>query len=154
LHALRHRIPAEHRSFVGALIVFAFFWLAADAGNELFWWSRLFGFPQMAMSPFFLMIVSFFAMKRCSGLLSAENAVGIISAGLKQSQPAWDLSARETEIYTLLAAGLENADISEKLFISPHTLKNHVSNIYRKAGAKNRLDLIRIAGLADSIPPL
>jgi DNA-binding NarL/FixJ family response regulator len=54
------------------------------------------------------------------------------------------LSTRETEIVHLIADGLANKDIAEKLFLSVHTIKTHRKNIIRKLGFtfKNAAELI------------
>lgn len=49
------------------------------------------------------------------------------------------LSKREYEVLELLSGGLSNKDIGNKLFISEKTVKNHVTNIYKKLGVKDRL---------------
>ncbi len=49
------------------------------------------------------------------------------------------LTAREAEVMNLVALGLNNHEISEKLCISNHTTKAHVSSIYRKLGVSNRV---------------
>ena len=49
------------------------------------------------------------------------------------------LTDREAEIMNLVAEGLNNKEISEKLCISNHTTKAHVSSIYKKLGVKNRV---------------
>lgn len=62
------------------------------------------------------------------------------------------LSEREKEIVSLVAKGLTNSDVAEKLFLSEGTVKNYISNIFSKLGAKNRASLIEIArksGLID-----
>lgn len=51
------------------------------------------------------------------------------------------LTERETEIMCLVAEGLSNRQIAEKLVLSPGTVKIHVHNIYSKLGVKNRVDL-------------
>ena len=51
------------------------------------------------------------------------------------------LTERETEIMCLVAAGMSNRQIAEKLVLSPGTVKIHVHNIYSKLGVKNRVDL-------------
>ena len=56
----------------------------------------------------------------------------------------FSISEREKEIALLLALGLSNKEIAEKLFISPGTVKNHVYNIYEKTGVKNRVELTRL----------
>jgi len=62
------------------------------------------------------------------------------------------LSERDKEIVSLVARGLTNSEIAEKLFLSEGTVKNYISNIFSKLGAKNRASLIEIArkgGLID-----
>ena len=52
-----------------------------------------------------------------------------------------ELSERELEIIELVAKGLTNLEISQQLMISKRTVENHVSNIFAKTGAKNRVAL-------------
>ena len=49
------------------------------------------------------------------------------------------LTAREAEVMNLVVSGLNNHEISEKLCISNHTTKAHMSNIDRKLGVNNRV---------------
>jgi DNA-binding CsgD family transcriptional regulator len=51
-----------------------------------------------------------------------------------------DLSWREVEILRLVATGRSNREIGEELFISGHTVANHVRSILRKTGAANRTE--------------
>jgi DNA-binding NarL/FixJ family response regulator len=48
------------------------------------------------------------------------------------------LTSREAEILELVPAGLTNAAIAERLWISPGTVKKHLDNIYAKLGVANR----------------
>lgn len=50
------------------------------------------------------------------------------------------LTARETEVLRLLAEGLPNNEIAERLYISPRTAEHHVSNILSKLGLTNRAE--------------
>jgi DNA-binding NarL/FixJ family response regulator len=50
-----------------------------------------------------------------------------------------ELSDRELEILRLIAIGKDNADIAQELFISPKTVKNHISNILMKLQIDNRI---------------
>ncbi len=55
------------------------------------------------------------------------------------------LSERETEILRLLAEGLRNSQIAERLFISERTVKVHVANIFAKLGLHDRVQATRYA---------
>ncbi|MCP9916483.1 helix-turn-helix domain-containing protein [Cyanobium sp. ATX 6F1] len=56
-----------------------------------------------------------------------------------------NLSERELEIIELVATGLTNQEVAKKLMISKRTVDNHVSNIFTKTGAKNRVALLNWA---------
>lgn len=49
------------------------------------------------------------------------------------------LTSREVEILAMVAVGAKNEEIAEKLHISPHTVKTHIYNIFRKIDVPNRL---------------
>lgn len=55
------------------------------------------------------------------------------------------LSTREYEVLGLLSKGLSNKNIGEELFISEKTVKNHVTQIYRKLEVKDRLQAVIFA---------
>jgi len=55
------------------------------------------------------------------------------------------LSLRELEVLRLLAAGLSNAEIGSKLFISLGTVKWHVKNIFGKLGVGSRTQAVAYA---------
>jgi two-component system, NarL family, response regulator LiaR len=56
-----------------------------------------------------------------------------------------DLSGRELEILHYLAIGHSNRDIAQKVFLSEQTVKNKLSEIYRKLGAENRTEAVALA---------
>ena len=55
------------------------------------------------------------------------------------------LSAREIEVITLIAEGFTNVEISEKLFLSKHTVNTHRKNIMNKLGVKNTAGIVMYA---------
>ncbi|PLX78079.1 MAG: hypothetical protein C0615_04135, partial [Desulfuromonas sp.] len=56
-----------------------------------------------------------------------------------------DLTARETDILKILALGYSNEMIAEELCISPHTVKSHISNIFKKIRVHNRRHAVQWA---------
>ena len=63
----------------------------------------------------------------------------------QETEPRVKLTEREREVLTLLADGLSNAAISKRLFVSVHTVRNHVANLANKLGAHSRLEVLSIA---------
>ena len=66
-------------------------------------------------------------------------------AGQKQAVPDNRLSEREREVLQLVSQGLGNKEISDKLYISESTVKNHLRNILDKLHLQNRMQLIAFA---------
>jgi DNA-binding NarL/FixJ family response regulator len=56
-----------------------------------------------------------------------------------------ELTSREREVMTLVAAGMRNDEIAERFVISPATVKTHVSRALRKLDARDRAQLVAIA---------
>ena len=55
----------------------------------------------------------------------------------------WDsLTPAERSVVGLLRDGLANAEIAERLFVSPRTVTTHLSNVYAKLGLKSRSELV------------
>jgi DNA-binding NarL/FixJ family response regulator len=57
------------------------------------------------------------------------------------TRPDGDLTGREREVAALLADGLTNGQLAERLFISPKTAAVHVSNILAKLGLSSRAEI-------------
>lgn len=55
----------------------------------------------------------------------------------------YDLTERETEIVRLILEGLNNNEIGTRLYISPHTVKTHILNIFKKTQVNRRAALIK-----------
>lgn len=59
--------------------------------------------------------------------------------------PRSALTPRERQVLALLAGGQTNREIADRLHLSPHTVKEHASGLYRKLGARNRADAVQRA---------
>src|SRR4051794_14742392 len=64
---------------------------------------------------------------------------------LPRSERLDELTPREREVVALVALGLSNPDIAERLVISPATSKTHVSRAMLKLGARDRSQLVAFA---------
>ena len=62
------------------------------------------------------------------------------------------ITPRELEILDLIASGLSNREIAEKLFVSENTVKTHASRLFDKLGARRRTQAVQIGKTARLIP--
>jgi two-component system response regulator DesR len=77
-------------------------------------------------------------------------AVRMVGLGMttfqpKANQPAPLLTERERDVLDLIASGSTNREIAERLYLSPHTVKEHTSVLYRKLRARNRAEAVQRA---------
>jgi DNA-binding NarL/FixJ family response regulator len=78
------------------------------------------------------------------------------AARAREPQPSRDLeqlTAREREVMALVAAGLSNDEIAQRLFVSPATAKTHVSRAMVKLGARDRAQLVVFAYESGLVAP-
>ena len=74
----------------------------------------------------------------------------------KGSKKTFGLTRRELQILSTVVAGYANKDIAQRFSLSEDTVKHHLSNIFDKVGASNRLELALFAihhRLVDEAPP-
>ncbi len=78
-------------------------------------------------------------------------AVRMVARGMTVFEPApggegdGELSPREREVLGLIADGATNPEIAARLYLSPHTVKDYTSSLYRKLGVRNRAEAARRA---------
>jgi DNA-binding NarL/FixJ family response regulator len=77
-----------------------------------------------------------------AAVTSQPPPAGAFGAGRK---PPAGLTAREAEVLTLLASGLSNAEIAQRLYLSNATVKTHINRIFAKTGARDRAQAVRYA---------
>ena len=86
------------------------------------------------------------------GATDVVKAVRMVALGMEvfgpqvEASPAtMGLTAREREVLAEIATGATNREIGDHLFLSPHTVKEHTSSIYRKLGVRNRAAAVQNA---------
>lgn len=79
---------------------------------------------------------------KLSSYFNSENKDGLRQLEVDKKCREYQISSRERDVLDLLLQGLKNNEISEKLYISPATVKNHVSSILSKCNVKKRTGLI------------
>ena len=77
--------------------------------------------------------------------LAPEAAEALIAATRRRPGIGSDLTDRELETLTLVVQGLSNSEIADRLVISVRTVTFHLTNIFTKLGAGNRVEAVTIA---------
>lgn len=91
------------------------------------------------------------AVLRDDGFVSFRSGTEV-GTRARPASAAEELSPREVEVLELLVLGLTNAEIAERLVVSPRTVESHRAGVQRKLGVRTRAELARIArqaGLVD-----
>jgi DNA-binding NarL/FixJ family response regulator len=70
---------------------------------------------------------------------------GVVNRDAARGELSRTLTAREIEIVQMVAQGLRNRTIGERLSITESTVKVHLHNIYQKLGVEGRLELVLVA---------
>jgi DNA-binding NarL/FixJ family response regulator len=81
--------------------------------------------------------------RRGEAYLDREVQQLVAEIAARAPDPALDsrLTSRELEVVPLIAAGLRNREVASRLGVSEQTVRNHLTNIYRKLGATNRTQM-------------
>ena len=94
-------------------------------------------------------------LKKIWKATGTRDRASLVSWGFRNNvlqEMRWDdhevrgtLTDREREVVSCLIRGLNNVEMAEILYLSPHTVKSHISRICLKVGAFNRSHLIAVA---------
>jgi ligand-binding sensor domain-containing protein/DNA-binding CsgD family transcriptional regulator len=119
--------------------------------NESTWSIRVVR-PLRASPVFWLVILggagaalaAFFRSRRKRSIRPERILIPDDEAVLLRVAEKFRLSGREIELLKLILGGQTNDEISRTLFISPSTVRNHVSNIYQKLHVRSRIQLLNL----------
>lgn len=137
----RRHIPSDF--FVPHLARYFLFLLPLvflAAANDVFQLGPRFGGDGIPFSPIFTLLIDGFIIAVVGKRLVSQGSHAV---SVKDLAADHELTLRETDVLSLLVEGASNNAIGESLHISPHTVKNHVSVIFRKIGVSNRFELLK-----------
>ncbi len=101
------------------------------------------GLPFLSMDHLFYLSWNIVSMSAAVRLLRPGDAgVPVLDFVPEERIRALGLSGREAQMAVLIARGLANKEIAAELGISPATVRTHIYNLYQKAGARSRVELI------------
>lgn len=83
--------------------------------------------------------------RKMIGLISTDPSLGDNSQLKEQAIQEYGLSDQEVKIIQRLVDGNNYLEIAEGLFISPHTVKTHIKNIYKKLHVHSRASAVKLA---------
>jgi DNA-binding NarL/FixJ family response regulator len=83
----------------------------------------------------------------CTGLARRYKEKLLHSQHVAAPEPEIELSERESEVLHLLADGFTNIEVADRLFTSKRTVEGHRLSLLHKTGARNGLELIKLAML-------
>lgn len=99
--------------------------------------------PSLSLDHFFYLAWNLVSMSAAVRLLKpSEGGVPVLEAVPEERIRSLGISGREAEMAVLIARGLANKEIAAELGISPATVRTHIYNLYQKAGARSRVELL------------
>ncbi len=137
----RRRLPPPYSGFSPVFSTILLGLGLLSLANDYFHFGRLMQGPDFPFSPVFFLLINVFVISMCARKLLAPKEM--TANEVDSTLLGFGLTEREGEIVPLVVEGLSNEEIAARLFISPHTVKNHITGIFRKAGVANRFELLK-----------
>jgi len=101
------------------------------------------GLPYLSTDHFFYLAWNVVSMSAAIRIFKPDiSGTPVLESVPEERIRVLGLSARETEMAVMIARGLANKEIAGELGISPATVRTHIYNLYQKAGARSRVELI------------
>jgi DNA-binding CsgD family transcriptional regulator len=101
------------------------------------------GLPYISLDHLFYLGWNLISMSAAIRIFKpGEAGVPVMDSVPEERIRALGLSAREVEMSIMIARGLANKEIAAELGISPATVRTHIYNLYQKAGARSRVELL------------
>lgn len=99
--------------------------------------------PSISLDHFFYLAWNIVSMSAAIKLFTpGEGGVPILDSVPEERMRSLGISGREAEMAVMIARGLANKEIAAELGISPATVRTHIYNLYQKAGARSRVELL------------
>ena len=135
---------ADDESVLGALRAGARGYLTKDAsGEEIRAAILTVAAGDAALDP----AVQHHVVAALAGADSSSSSSSSSSPGAAGAAPELpdDLTPREVQVLALIAEGLTNTEIAERLVVSPTTVKSHINHLFAKAGLRDRAQAVTYA---------
>jgi len=99
--------------------------------------------PSISLDHFFYLAWNIVSMSAAIRLFRpSEGGVPVLDSVPEERMRSLGISGREAEMAVMIARGLANKEIAAELGISPATVRTHIYNLYQKAGARSRVELL------------
>lgn len=131
--------------FIGWLLAAVTVGIASSTGDGIL--MQVFPIGLLVVFMFFLVFFSFDNFKASIRTANAEvkqEATVSWKGSCDEISAECKLSAREHEVFVLLAKGRDSVFISEALYISIHTVRSHIYHVYQKLGTHSQQELITL----------
>jgi DNA-binding CsgD family transcriptional regulator len=125
-------------SWYSVILIFTIVFLNLSTLNSLFGLLFILGFMSFHLVP--VLFLQFYLQK----YYVSNVEEGSFDEKMKLTTEKYGISKRETEVIELICKGMTNQEISDSLFISVQTVKDHIHRIFLKTGVKNRVQLTNI----------